>query len=265
MNKQEREARFVAKYDELRELGLNKKQIAEELEMSVGTITRFVEAFGKPKPYTVLEFLAPKVKAYILEHGGSIRNALRQMGEGVQQANRIRTHLLSQGWDYNRFIYKNQQLGVYVGGEVPEEELSKPWNERRVRVRCSQCGHEHLILISQFSSGRASQCSACPNIRRNHRLYLWVEKQQYFDSLRQVHRELLKGSIDYQTLRYDLLEDGYFKSKDGSVTISIAASPADDEVAKSARKRASRRPKVFQAADLRSHLEKQLERVFDPN
>lgn len=243
---------FCENYEGLRQQGLSATKIAKALGIDTRTLKMFIKQFRKQLPFTIEGYAAPKVKAHIRSNGGSVRNALKLLGLGTHNANRVRKYLLDRGWNASQYVYSNVKLGAFIGCEIPVEELGKPWNERRMLVRCMKCGAEHLLLVSQFSGGRQSQCSLCPKLNRHHRLFLWVEQQVTYDNLRQLHRQLLEGQLSYQTLRYKLLSEGFFKSKDGDITISLA-SVSDDGVAKNARLRSTGRPKALVSTQLRQH------------
>ena len=219
---------FLLRYDGLRAQGLNKKQMSEQLGIKAETLPKLIKKHNKPQPLTTAEVWGNRVREYIESNGGTIKGALAALGsKSTSHPKVVRNYFKKVGFDPSRYIYKGITLGCYRGGVISEEEAGKRWGIRRIPVTCLQCGSEHLLLVSQFSAGKNAHCSECPSQERNRRLFLIVETQECFETLSQVHREFFSHEIHYLTLRRRLLTDGFCKSKDGSITVTLANNEND--------------------------------------
>jgi len=247
---------FLSNYDGLRSQFLNKKQIAEALGITSTKLKKLVDTHNKPEAIKGYERWTPLVKQHLIEKGGTVKAALRSLGAPEGVAAKVTELLKEQGFEYHLYLYNNVRLGCYIGHLLEPEELEKPYNTRRIKVTCARCGTEHFITMPQFSAARQSQCSACPNQRKISRHFLIVETQEIFNSLREIHRNYFDNQLGYQTLRLKVLRDGFYKSNDGSITVTLLSDTAEDRVAVAA-KSSTARPHIARVDEAADYLKQQ--------
>lgn len=236
--------RFLDNYDDCFEDGITKKEFAKRLRLSPQALNSYLEQSGKRAPLQPIEYLSLLVKEHITSNGGSIRSALEKLGyddAGIKTFS-VRKHLQKQGFDWRYYAYIGLELGTYRAGVIVDGAYDLPFARRRINVVCLNCGHEHTILVSNFSSGASHRCAYCPKQSRVHRAHRIIETGEV-GSLRKLWRNNFNGCLPYVSLRQKVMRKGFFKDEASGLTIVLL--DTDDAVAQISLVKGNQKRKVL--------------------
>lgn len=148
---------------DLHNSGLNNTQIAKEIGCTPGYISHCLVKRGfwtgqglgsNPRSNPN----AQRVLDYILEKGGSLRNALMALNLKVCDAT-VRTLAKKQGIDIADYRYFKQRRSNWVVNKPGFRKIDSTHNF--LPVQCNECGYEMELHYLNFNNSSPCKCPNC--------------------------------------------------------------------------------------------------------
>jgi len=174
-NKRPLSERLAERYSRHELETISQPKLAKEFNVSQAYVCKSLKDLGI-KSQTLKQMMkvcderCQAVVDYIIENGGSINEAVRQLCfpfETTRQA--TSRYAKKHGIDLRQYRMAYQQHGHWTILPCTPEPYTT--NDFKVRARCELCGTEHTVQIVNLRSGASTKCRDCADAEKH--LWTW--------------------------------------------------------------------------------------------
>lgn len=202
----QRELTIKEEFPRLQKQGLTLKQIAAQFGMDAVTLRRVIFKLGLEVLNVFDEALdeALQVRHYLMTRGGTIKNAVSELGFPFKRLTTICRALREMKFDSTlyRHVGKRQGNWLVLAAEPGQSRYHH-------RCLCTRCNTIHLVQKDNFASGASTQCSECAKLERKSTQRLAVEDVgtgEVFTSVKAAHASVadqISEQVFYRRMRKD--------------------------------------------------------------
>lgn len=145
-----------------------------------------------------------QVVDYIVENGGSIPNAVRQLGS-IVSVRSVYKYAADNDIDLTRYRYARLRYGNWIINDHPPVSVSL--NDSLVKATCMLCGTQKDVYLSNLRAGKSKSCKSCALKRKKSFTVLSTVTGESYRSIRDFVNKVINPKA-YQKTRALLLKTG---------------------------------------------------------
>jgi hypothetical protein len=204
----QRELTIKEEFPRLHKTGMSLRQIAFELGLEPSELRYLVRKLSLDvfNPFSRIRDMTAEVKHIIETRGGTVRDAMQELGHPLTQTNirRLTAELFAMGFETNLYRHIGKRAGAWL--VIKAEPGQRPTHHRCI---CTNCGTIHEVNKNNFAAHSTLQCDDCRKKGRTpqHRFAVRnVNTGEVFRSVRAAHLSVqhqTNAQVFYRKMRRD--------------------------------------------------------------